>query len=53
MKGLMPFGKYRDWPLCDVPLDYLEWALRSASLGEEVRELLSKELIRRTAQSAQ
>lgn len=21
----MPFGKYKDWLLCDLPVSYLEW----------------------------
>jgi uncharacterized protein (DUF3820 family) len=24
----MPFGKYKDWILCDLPVSYLEWFCR-------------------------
>ena len=24
----MPFGKYKDWVLCDLPVSYLEWFAR-------------------------
>ncbi len=25
VKMKMPFGKYKDWLLCDLPVSYLEW----------------------------
>ena len=25
VKVKMPFGKYKDWVLCDIPVNYLEW----------------------------
>ncbi len=28
VKTKMPFGKYKDWLLCDLPVSYLEWFLR-------------------------
>lgn len=24
----MPYGKYKDWLLCDLPISYLEWFAR-------------------------
>ena len=24
----MPFGKYKDYPICDLPVHYLEWFKR-------------------------
>lgn len=27
--GTFSFGKYRGWPACDVPLEYLVWALET------------------------
>ncbi len=28
VKMKMPFGKYKDWLLCDLPVSYLEWFQR-------------------------
>lgn len=28
VKMKMPFGKYKDWLLCDLPVSYLEWFAR-------------------------
>ena len=25
----MPFGKYKGWPLCNLPVAYLEWFCRN------------------------
>jgi len=27
--GTFSFGKYRGWPACDVPVEYLVWALET------------------------
>jgi hypothetical protein len=29
--GTFSFGKYRGWPACDVPVEYLSWALETMS----------------------
>lgn len=34
---LMPFGKYKDWRLTDVPLSYLRWLLKTR-VGEEPQD---------------
>ncbi len=28
VKMKMPFGKYKDWVLCNLPVSYLEWFQR-------------------------
>ena len=28
VKMKMPFGKYKDWTLCNLPVSYLEWFQR-------------------------
>ena len=34
----MPFGKYRDKALCDIPVDYLLWLLDNATaLSRQLR----------------
>jgi len=44
----MPFGKrHRGKPLTQVPVDYLQWALREASLSKGLREAIEKEVGRR------
>ncbi len=30
----MPFGKYKDTLLCDLPVSYLEWFLRNGGFPE-------------------
>jgi hypothetical protein len=43
----LPFGKYKNKPICDVPFDYLEWLLRETWPYEPVRRLVFAELERR------
>jgi hypothetical protein len=39
--GTFSFGKYRGWPACDVPIDYLVWAVETMARppAEVVAEL--------------
>lgn len=39
-KFAMPFGKHKGKPLEEVPLDYLDWALREYGMASQTRELL-------------
>jgi uncharacterized protein len=61
----MPYGKYKDWSLCDIPEEYLLWMNKKGFPENELGELLQvmlelhihglshlvKELKRRTKQS--
>lgn len=44
--GTFSFGKYRGWPSCDVPVEYLIWALET--MAKPPAEVLS-ELQRRAS----
>lgn len=44
MSGLMPWGKYRDWPLSDVPASYLAWCLEECDLKPVLREAIRRQL---------
>lgn len=44
--GMFSFGKYRGWPSCDVPVEYLVWALET--MARPPAEVL-EELKRRAA----
>ena len=44
--GTFSFGKYRGWTACDVPVDYLAWAMET--MGKPPYEVL-EELKRRAA----
>lgn len=44
--GTFSFGKYRGWPACDIPVEYLVWALET--MGSPPAEVL-QELRRRAA----
>jgi hypothetical protein len=44
----MPFGKYRSWPLPDLPADYLAW-LCTLHLREPLRSAVADEVARRRA----
>jgi uncharacterized protein len=38
----MPFGKYKDVLLCDLPVSYLEWFIRKGGFPEgKIKMLLS------------
>lgn len=45
----MPFGKWRDVPIEDVPTDYLRWCIDTFDSAEkpDVYELVEAEYIRR------
>jgi len=43
----LPFGKYRGWPLSEVPMTYLAWLLESARLTWELREAITREIAAR------
>ncbi len=41
----MPYGKYKDWLLCDIPVHYLEWmqnkdAFPKGKIGDLLRNVL-------------
>jgi len=45
----MPFGKYKRWALCDIPLDYLKWIEENAEyLPKQLRDEINFEIERRT-----
>jgi exodeoxyribonuclease X len=37
---VMPFGKYRGELFCDIPKDYLKWALANMDLKDDLREAM-------------
>jgi uncharacterized protein (DUF3820 family) len=43
VKMKMPFGKHKDWVLCDLPVSYLEWFAREGfpkgKLGMQLQTL--------------
>jgi hypothetical protein len=43
----MPYGKYRDVPVCDVPQDYLAWFLANCKVSSGLRAAMREELVRR------
>ncbi len=45
-KTVMPFGKYKGWPLDDIPLDYLEWADDSLELKPYLRRAIQGAILR-------
>jgi hypothetical protein len=51
----MPFGKYRDWELADVPKHYLQWLRRQQWLGawlvKEIDAVLNGEVVAPTDES--
>lgn len=40
----MPFGKYRDEELEDIPTSYLEWCLRELELSDDLAEEMENQL---------
>jgi hypothetical protein len=50
----MPFGKYRNRPLRDIPADYLQWVLHEAEAAKEwLKDAIREELERRSGRHAQ
>jgi exodeoxyribonuclease X len=48
----MPFGKYKDLPMENVPSDYLQWALRTMTdMSADLRSSMTKVLNDRRPQS--
>jgi hypothetical protein len=45
---VMPFGKYKDKPLAEVPSPYLSWLLRECKLSSGLRAAVADELSRRS-----
>jgi hypothetical protein len=43
----MPFGKFRGWPLPDLPDDYLRWLRTLPTLREPLRSAIAEEWARR------
>ena len=37
----MPFGKYKDWVLCNLPVSYLEWFARKGFPAGKLGVLLA------------
>lgn len=47
MSEAMTFGKYKGKPMCQVPVDYLEWVIdsgliRSRKIEQAIRQFLGK-----------
>lgn len=40
----MPFGKYVDWQLSEIPVGYLHWTLENLDLHEPLRSAVEDEL---------
>ncbi len=47
----MPFGKYKDQPIENVPQSYLDWLLDQDTLFDLTREMLEREVARREEDS--
>ena len=43
----MPWGKYRGWPIEDVPTGYLVWCLEESNIAEPHRTAIREELMDR------
>jgi hypothetical protein len=45
----MPFGKYQDWELADVPKNYLQWLRRQQWVGawlvKEINDVLDGKVV--------
>ena len=41
VKMKMPFGKYKDWYICSLPVSYLEWFARTGFPAGKLGMLLS------------
>lgn len=50
--GVMPYGKFKNWKICDLPTDYIKWAIlnlddKSHDVVNTVLEALAVEMIKR------
>ena len=43
-KSLMPFGKHKDTPLCNVPADYLLWLYGQGLKNEPLKMYIEEHL---------
>ena len=48
----MPYGKYKNWKICDLPTDYILWAIQnldehSHDIVRSVLEALAVEMAKR------
>src|SRR5215470_10744168 len=48
--SIMPFGRYRGWPLSELPMTYIFW-LNTHSIREPLRSALDAEMERRAKKS--
>jgi hypothetical protein len=49
----MPFGKYRSWPLADLPDEYVAWLLSLNDLREPLASAIRAEAHRRQVEEHQ
>lgn len=49
--GEMPLGKYKGWPLAEVPTDYLAWLYEESWVRPYLRLKVGAELRRRMAEA--
>lgn len=47
----LAFGKYRGWPLEDVPLGYLAWLFEEGRIDARLRSALRREIVGRIGTS--
>ena len=50
--GVMPYGKYKNWKICDLPTDYILWSIQnldenSHDIVRSVLEALAVEMAKR------
>ncbi len=51
--GEMPFGKYKGWPLVEIPTDYLAWLYEESWVRMALRLKVGAELRRRMAEESE
>jgi predicted transcriptional regulator len=52
LDATMPFGKYKNWPLRNIPDDYLAWLHEKCDLRWRLRQAVADELERREMEQA-
>jgi hypothetical protein len=50
--GVMPYGKFKNWKISDLPTDYIKWAILNLnenehSVANTVLEALANEMVKR------